>query len=173
MIADRRQDAHQLIKTLPGPAAPFCSGDDNRMRGISEQRLQRLPRWVGPAFVLGGVLMLPWIVYVHNTLPEDQLSPHYRTAWVGFDVILLIQMARTGFFAFSRQGRRFLPVPASATSALLVVDAWFDVTTAPTSGARLVAIMLAVCAELPLAVLCRSLAVRSARVPTGSKNADC
>ena len=42
---------------------------------------------------------------------------------------------------------------AAATAAMLVCDAWFDIVTS-TPGERLEAVLQAVLAELPLAVIC-------------------
>ena len=51
-------------------------------------------------------------------------------------------------------GRSF----AAATGALLLADAWFDVVTAGGGRDRWAAVVLAVCAEIPLAILCFALA---------------
>ncbi|WP_456302942.1 hypothetical protein [Streptomyces mirabilis] len=56
-----------------------------------------------------------------------------------------------------RDPRRCLT--ATATAALLVVDVWFDVTTPGPEPAT--AVVMAVCAELPMAALCTVLAVRA------------
>jgi hypothetical protein len=58
---------------------------------------------------------------------------------------------------------------ATATATLLFVDAWFDVLTSSTRAELVVAIVLAVLVELPLAVLCLVLArdtERRLRAPT-------
>jgi hypothetical protein len=47
---------------------------------------------------------------------------------------------------------------AVAVSTMLVIDAWFDVTTAPDRKALAVAILLALCFELPGAFLSMVLA---------------
>ena len=56
---------------------------------------------------------------------------------------------------------RLLPIAGSATGALLVADAWFDVLTS--SGGRDIAeaVAMSVLAELPLAFVCFWLAVHS------------
>ena len=48
---------------------------------------------------------------------------------MGFDVLLCGALARTAWLAWRRSP--FVVNVASATAALLVVDAWFDVTTSP------------------------------------------
>jgi hypothetical protein len=109
----------------------------------------RVVRWAGPAFALFALILLPWTIYLGYSLPSRQVSPHYDAAWVGFDVMLVVALASTGYFALRRS--RYLATAATAT--LLVVDAWFDVMTSPPSQ-RLESVALAVLIELPLASLC-------------------
>ncbi len=111
----------------------------------------RLVRWTGPAFALFSVILLPWTIYIGETLPARQESPNYDAAWAGFDVILLIALAATAYFALRRS--RYLSVAATATATLLVVDAWFDVMTTP-GNQRIESIVLAAVVELPLAAVC-------------------
>jgi hypothetical protein len=111
----------------------------------------RLVRWTGPLFALFSLILLPWIIYLALTLPSRQISAHYDAAWAGFDVILLGSLASTAYFAMRRS--RYLSTAATATAALLVVDAWFDVVTTPSSQVWQ-SILLAVAIELPLAGIC-------------------
>jgi hypothetical protein len=108
-------------------------------------------RWVGPAFVLFSVIMVPWTIYLGYSLPARQDSPHYDIAWVGFDVLLLLVLAGTGYFALRRSA--YLAIAAAAAATMLVVDAWFDIMTSPRRQLP-EAIILAMLIELPLAVLC-------------------
>jgi hypothetical protein len=118
----------------------------------------RVVRWAGPLFALFSLILLPWTVYLGETLPSRQLSPNYDTAWAGFDVILLMALACTAYFALRRS--RYLSTAATATATLLVVDAWFDVLTTP-AGQRTGSIVLAVLVELPLAAVCTWLSLHS------------
>ncbi len=111
----------------------------------------RIVRWTGPLFAMFSLILLPWTIYLGESLPSRQLSPHYDVAWAGFDVILLIGLATTAYFALRRS--RYLAVSASATAALLVVDAWFDVMTTPANQVA-ESIVLAAVVELPLAAVC-------------------
>jgi hypothetical protein len=108
-------------------------------------------RWAGPAFVLFSVILLPWIIYLGYSLPALQLSPHYDIAWVGFDVLLLVVLASTGYFALRRSP--YLAIAAAAAATMLVVDAWFDIMTSPRHELPQ-AIVSAALIELPLAGLC-------------------
>jgi hypothetical protein len=111
----------------------------------------RVVRWAGPAFALFALILLPWTIYLACSLPSRQVSPHYDAAWAGFDVMLVVALASTAYFALRRS--RCLAIAATATATLLVVDAWFDVMTSPPSR-RLESVALAVLIELPLASLC-------------------
>ena len=111
----------------------------------------RIVRWAGPAFILFSVVLLPWTIYLSYTLPSHQVSADYDIAWVGFDIMLMLVLASTGYFALRRS--RYLAPAAAAMATLLVVDAWFDVVTSPPDQ-RLLSIVLALLIELPLAALC-------------------
>jgi hypothetical protein len=111
----------------------------------------RAVRWAGPVFALFSLILLPWIVYLAFSLPSRQVSADYDIAWTGFDVMLLVALVSTGYFALRRS--RYLATAAVATVTLLVVDAWFDVVTA-LPGQRLEPVAEAVLVELPLAAVC-------------------
>jgi hypothetical protein len=118
----------------------------------------RIVRWTGPLFGLFSLVMLPWTIYLAESLPSRQLSSNYAAAWTGFDVILLSALASTAYFALRRS--RYLSSAATSTATLLVVDAWFDVMTTP-GNQRWQSILLAVAVELPLAALCMRLSYRT------------
>lgn len=67
-----------------------------------------------------------------------------------------IGLAATGWLVLRRDIR--LTMAASATAALLVADAWFDMATAQPKWSYLQAIVLALVVELPLAGFCAWLA---------------
>jgi hypothetical protein len=130
----------------PGLIRDAASADTNPLTP------PQAPRWVGPLFALLGVLAVPWTVYLAYSLPEQAESPHYRLAWVGFDVVLVAALFATAFLSW--HGRRLVVVPAVVTATLLTMDAWFDVLTTPGAEGIVVAIASAVLLELPLAVVC-------------------
>jgi hypothetical protein len=112
---------------------------------------------VGWVFAALALLMVPWTAYLSVTLPGSSRAPHYALAWAGFDVGLLLAVGLTGVAAV--RVSRWLPALAGATAAMLLVDAWFDVVTAPSRREMAVAAVMAVVVELPLAALCAWLAV--------------
>jgi hypothetical protein len=101
--------------------------------------------------VLFSLILVPWIWYLAVSLPARQLSPNYDIAWAGFDVFELAGLASTAYFALRRS--RYLSTAAAATATLLVVDAWFDCMTTPSSE-RWESFLLCAVVELPLAALC-------------------
>ncbi len=116
----------------------------------------RVVRAVGWVFATCSLVLVPWTVWLWATLPTRATAAHYDLAWGGFDVGLLLALGWTAWTAL--RGSRWLPVAASSTAALLLVDAWFDVVTS-TDGDRVTALVLALLAELPLALACVWLAV--------------
>lgn len=119
----------------------------------------RIVRWAGPAFVLFFLVLIPWTIYLGFSLPVLQRSPHYNIAWAGFDVLLLIALGATGWFAYRRS--RYLAVAAASAATLLVTDAWFDIVTSPAGADLIEAIVMAALAELPLAGVCWWLSIHT------------
>lgn len=93
------------------------------------------------------VVLVPWTVYLGFTLPGRYVVNSWTLTWTGFDVILTMMFVVTGYLAFHR--RQAVVVASFTSGVLLLCDAWFDVTTA-SGHDRLVAIGLAVFAELPV-----------------------
>jgi hypothetical protein len=125
-------------------------------------RVRPAPRWVAPVFGVLALLTIPWIGYLAVTLPRHAVVVHYRGAWVGFDIGLVVALAVTAVQAY--RGHRRVALAATATATLLVVDAWFDVTTTPGGPDLLVSIVLALLVELPLAAVCLWIAGNGERV---------
>ena len=118
-----------------------------------------LVRWTIPLYAVLAAALLPWAAYLAWTLPARNVAAHYRLAWVGFDLLLCAALARTAYLAWRRSP--FVVNVASATAALLLVDAWFDVTTSPGGNDLMLSVLLALLVELPLAVLSLVLAARA------------
>lgn len=112
-------------------------------------------------FVAAAVVLVPWVVILVLWLPSQHVSAHWDIAWSGFDVVLMLSLAAVAAAAWRRSP--WLEGAATATAALLVVDAWFDVLTSSSSGELVLAIVEAVLVELPLAVLCLLIARRTER----------
>lgn len=110
--------------------------------------------WVFGALAL---LTIPWTVWLAVQLPSSRPAAHYDLAWGGFDTALVVVLLATAWAAVRLTP--WLPAVAAVNGTMLVVDAWFDVVTAPTPQERWVAVAMAVLVELPLAAVCLWLAV--------------
>lgn len=115
--------------------------------------------------------MLPWLVYLAVSLPGTARAAHWSAAWTGLDALEIAGLVGTGLLLRhpGPRARSAVTATAAATAALLVVDAWFDLTTAWTSQDLTSAIVLAVCAELPGATLLAALALRPVLAPTAQR----
>jgi len=143
---DALQDADEVVNKIDS-LVPTAHQPENEVL-VDESRIVK---WTGPLFALFSLILVPWTIYLGETLPARQLSPHYDVAWAGFDVILLIGLGTTAYFALRRS--RYLAVSAAASATLLIVDAWFDVMTTPGNQVA-ESIVLAAVVELPLAAVC-------------------
>ncbi|MFF5703485.1 hypothetical protein ACFY7H_13395 [Streptomyces sp. NPDC012794] len=109
-------------------------------------------------FTGAGVALLPWMAVLAWTLPRTAEVSNWSTAWIGFDALLAAGLTGTGTL-LRRGDPRVSPV-AAATAALLVADAWLDVATSAGTSGQGAAVLLALAAELPLAVACAVVAAR-------------
>jgi hypothetical protein len=109
---------------------------------------------------LCALLLVPWIVVLAATLPAHAVTRNWSTAWAGFDVLLAVMLAGT---AWLRQaGDQRVGALAGASAAMLLVDAWFDTSTAALGLDLTTAWCSAVFVELPLAAVCARIALRPA-----------
>lgn len=98
------------------------------------------------------------MVVLAKTMPQTTEVSNWSTAWIGLDALLAVGLTGTGVL-LRRNDPRVAQV-AAATAALLVMDAWFDVTTAAPGSELATALTLALAAELPMAALCAAVALR-------------
>ncbi|HEV3174004.1 MAG TPA: hypothetical protein VGZ32_26885 [Actinocrinis sp.] len=118
----------------------------------------RWTRWIGIGLTGAGLAMVPWLGVLATGLPASYHAGNWNAAWVGLDALEALGLFATGTLLRRRDPRAALT--AAATSALLCVDAWFDVLTSAPAD-RVTAIVMAAGAELPITALCAVLAVRT------------
>ena len=121
------------------------------------RRFRRLA-WI---YLIVATGLLPWIVYLALSLPKRNLEHHYRGTWVGFDTLLVLALAGAAYLAFRMDPR--VQFPATTAATLLVVDAWFDVTTSDSRSNLVRAVILALLVELPAAAFSLYVARRVSR----------
>jgi hypothetical protein len=110
-----------------------------------------VPTWPAVIYIILGVILLPWTIYLGATLPSHHLSAHWDVSWTGLDIGLIITMLATGIFAFKRS--RWIVISSSMVGSFLLVDAWFDVMSERRRVDLHQAIILAIFVELPLAFI--------------------
>src|ERR1700758_1600422 len=95
---------------------------------IDPVRLSRIRR-VRLSLMIGcSVAMIPWLVYLSVTLPQNYVARNWPATWIGFDVLLVAFMLATAVFGYLR--RQVLLLAAFTSGVLLICDAWFDLMTA-------------------------------------------
>lgn len=125
-----------------------------RLAEINSPHLRPHParRRVVLVICIGATLfLLGWIPLIAISLPRHYVAAHWVAAWVGFDIGELALLAATAYLGLRR--RQAVVLTAFTSAALLVCDAWFDLTTAATRGDQITTLVSAFLGELPLAAL--------------------
>lgn len=118
-------------------------------------------RRIGRLLIVFGVCLVPWLILIAIELPASSAAAHWRVTWAGIDALEAGGLITLGTLLV--RGHRPHAVLASATATLLMMDAWLDITTASGGGELSAALVLALCAELPVAALCARLAIQEQR----------
>jgi predicted branched-subunit amino acid permease len=121
------------------------------------------PRWITLVFGAIGLGLLPWTAWLSSSLHQHHSTDNWDLAWAGFDSVLAALFILTAYASWQR--RPWLPASAAATGALLIADAWFDVTLESRTNDLKVAIFEAVVGELPLAAVCFWIGFKSRAAP--------
>jgi hypothetical protein len=120
------------------------------------------PRWLGYAFLVCSVVLVPWTIYLYQSLPSRATADNWDVAWAGFDVALAAALLATAVGAL--RCAAWTQGAAATAATLLICDAWFDVMTSRTSHEFEMAMVMAIVAEGPLALLCVWVARNAERV---------
>jgi hypothetical protein len=110
-----------------------------------------VPKWVSVVFTIFAVLLVPWIIFLAETLPVKHVIRHWDVAWVVLDLAILVLLLVTGVLAAMKS--RLVIITLVATSSFLIVDAWFDIATSRGGDQFIQSIILAAVFEIPLAVV--------------------
>jgi hypothetical protein len=108
-------------------------------------------RWIAPFFFALAVALLPWTIWLTQTLPAHHTTEHWDLAWGGLDAAEAIALLAVAVTALRRSV--WLEAAAAAAGTLLLCDAWFDVLLE--HGSRFwIALAQAIAVEVPLALVC-------------------
>jgi hypothetical protein len=97
----------------------------------------------------GSIAMIPWLVYLSLTLPQNYVAHNWTATWVGFDVLLVAFMLATAVLGYLR--RQVLLLAAFTAGVLLICDAWFDLMTAGPDDVWL-SVVTALLIEVPVGI---------------------
>ncbi|SCE07620.1 hypothetical protein [Streptomyces sp. PpalLS-921] len=161
----------QLASHTDGFAAAGSEGEEgvllhDRVQPEASERVvakaepgSRLVGRAGWLLIVCGLVLLPWLYVLATGLPDTATATQWPVAWVGLDALEAVGLITTG--VLTARGDRRHALAATAAATLLVIDAWFDTTTAAAGSDLVTAAAMALCAELPLAALCAWLAARA------------
>jgi hypothetical protein len=116
---------------------------------IDPEFLTRVRRIRLGLLIGGSIAMIPWLVYLSVTLPENYVAHNWTATWVGFDILLVGFMVATAVLGYLR--RQLLMLAAFTSGVLLICDAWFDLMTAGPKDLWL-SVVTALGIEVPLAI---------------------
>lgn len=164
MIEIPRSDAdapEQATGPMPDPAAVAANAEElaRTLAAPPAQPTMPTPRWLGPLALVGLAGFVPWIVYLGFTLPTRASADDYNLAWLGFDIAMWAVMAVLAYCLIRR--RQGAPIFAAVAATMLLVDAWFDAVLASDRGEFMLALILALVVEIPLAIVCTWIAVNA------------
>lgn len=125
------------------------------------RRPSSLRGWVVIVFAAIGIGLLPWALWLSESLEPHHASDNWDLAWSAFDSVLALLFLATALAAYRRSP--WVGVLSASLGTLLVTDAWFDVILESHADERRNAIVLAVFAELPMAIFCFWIAYRAGR----------
>ncbi len=117
--------------------------------------------WVVLGFGAIGFALLPWTIWLSQSLKPHHVTNRWDLAWSGFDTGLAVLFLATAFAAYRRSP--WVGALAGATGTLLVTDAWFDVVLESHADELRKSIAFAIFVELPLAGFCFWIAQRTER----------
>ena len=101
------------------------------------------------ALTIAALVETTWTVYLGLRLPRTYVANHWDLAWVGLDAGQVVMLLACAWAAWRH--RAVLILFASVSGTLLLVDAWFDITTAR-HGDLLESIIVAGLVEVPSAL---------------------
>lgn len=109
-----------------------------------------VPAWAAAFYMAASLALVPWTIYLNNTLRTRHVFRHWDVAWIGLDVGLIACLLLTGVTAYRKS--IYTVMAATLTGGILIVDAWFDVLGARPGAELTQAVLAAAVLELPLAI---------------------
>ncbi len=121
-----------------------------------------IPPWAATIYILISIGLIPWTIYLGFALPTHHLARNWDITWVGLDITLIIGLLTTGILA--RLKSIYMIMAASITGTLFMTDAWFDILGYKMGSFGFgKALVMAICGEIPVALMSFILAVHGLR----------
>jgi hypothetical protein len=162
IMIDRILSDAQIAALTPEQRRELISRLEQPLSDVIDPVLLSRIRRIRLGLMIGGsIAMIPWLVYLAMTLPENYVAHNWPATWVGFDMLLVGFMLATAVFGYLR--RQVLLFAAFTSGVLLICDAWFDLMTAGPDDVWL-SVVTALLIEVPLAIFMISGAQRIMRL---------
>jgi hypothetical protein len=150
MMTDGVLTEQQIAALTPEQRRELISRLEQPLSDLIDPALLSRIRRIRLGLMIGGsIAMIPWLVYLSVTLPENYVARNWPATWVGFDILLVTFMLATAMLGYLR--RQLLVLAAFTSGVLLICDAWFDLMTAGPKDIWL-ALVTALLIEVPLAI---------------------
>jgi hypothetical protein len=150
MMTDGILTDEQIAALTPEQRRELISRLEQPLSDLIDPELLSRIRRVRLGLMIGGsIAMIPWLVYLFVTLPENYVAHNWTATWVGFDLLLVGFMLATAVLGYLR--RQLLTFSAFTSGVLLICDAWFDLMTAGPKDLWL-SVVTALLIEVPLAI---------------------
>ncbi len=118
-------------------------------------------RWLAALYAFCALALIPWVTRLGDILPKRSVSPHWHSAWVGLDVMLIAALALSAWALVKRSAWAIMTT--SIVGGMLVLDGWFDLLTSSRGHEFETAVLSAIFIEAPLAALSFWIAIRCIR----------
>lgn len=115
-----------------------------------KQKHKRIISRIAVIYPLFAMVLLPWTLYLSQSLPDRHISIHWDVSWIGLNIALIIAFLATGYLSYLQS--RWVAISASILGSILVLDAWFDILSQHNPNELRTAILMAVFVELPVAL---------------------
>jgi hypothetical protein len=110
-------------------------------------------------YIVFALVLLPWTLYLAQSLPTQHLTIHWDISWIGLDIALLFALVATGVLSYFQS--RWIVITATMLGSLLLLDAWFDILGQKGGDDLRQSVMLAILIEIPIAIASFVLAGRA------------
>jgi hypothetical protein len=148
---DRLLSDDQIAAMSPAQRRDLIQRLERPLDEVFSPAVARRMRHTRLTLMVGGTIaLIPWMIYLAFTLPDNYVAHNWPATWIGFDCVLVTSMIATAVLGWLR--REVVILPGFTTGVLLICDAWFDIMTAG-PGQVWTSVLTAALINIPLAVI--------------------